>query len=53
MLTFFIATQKQVLNAYSLVEPGRVTVRNRVVKYLIPSDELFKEPTCKWATVMV
>ncbi|CAE7294000.1 unnamed protein product [Symbiodinium natans] len=33
----------EVINAYSLIEPGRVAVRNRVAKYLIPSDDLYKE----------
>ena len=33
----------QVINAYSLIEPGRVAVRNRVAKYLIPSDDLYKD----------
>lgn len=33
----------EVLNAYTLLEPGRVAVRNRVAKYLIPADDLYKE----------
>ncbi|CAJ1357971.1 unnamed protein product [Effrenium voratum] len=33
----------EVINSYTLLEPGHVTVKNRVAKYLVPTDSLFEE----------